>query len=85
MAVYVINYDLNAPGKNYQALYDELDRLGASRILLSQHAVNRTNTDAARLRDYLWAFMDTNDRLLVMARDSGNWAGMNLITKLSVR
>ena len=85
MAVYVISYDLNAPGKDYQALYDELDRLGASRILLSQHAVNRTNTDAAGFRDHLWTFMDTNDRLLVMARNSGNWAGMNLITKLSAK
>ena len=85
MAVYVISYDLNAPGKDYQALYDELDRLGASPILLSQHAVNRTNTDAAGLRDHLWTFMDTNDRLLVMARNSGNWAGRNLITKLSVK
>ncbi len=85
MAVYVISYDLNTAGKNYQALYDELDRLGASRVLLSQYAVNRINTNAASLRDHLWGYMDANDRLLVMARDSGDWAGMNLITRLSAK
>ena len=75
---YTISYDLNAPGKNYQALYDALAGLDAHRILLSEWVTKRYDTNAPRLRDYLWQFMDTNDRLMVTCLDSTDWAGRNL-------
>ena len=80
---YVISYDLISPGKDYQKLWDALSDIGAQRILLSQWAVRRTNTSAKNLRDYIWQFMDANDRLLVMDSESSDWAGINLMTKLS--
>jgi hypothetical protein len=74
-----ISYDLNAPGKNYQALYDALKALGATRGLLSEWVVRSYNTSAVALRDHVWAFMDGNDRLFVKCLDNENWASMNLM------
>jgi hypothetical protein len=77
---YLIGYDLNAPGKNYDLLYRALAQLGASRVLLSEWVTSpRFNTSAGKMRDWLWAFMDGNDRLMVTCLDSSDWAGMNLM------
>ena len=77
---YVISYDLNKPGKDYQKLTDALKSLGAERILLSEWVTTkRTGTNAAKLRDWLWTFMDGSDRLMVVCLDSSEWAGMNLM------
>lgn len=81
MPVYVVSYDLTRPGQNYEALWTELRRLGGQRVLQSQWAVNVTNT-ATELNKHLWGYLDANDRLLVMARDSGDWAGTNLMIRL---
>jgi hypothetical protein len=83
MPVYVVSYDLTRPGQNYDTLWAELKRLGGQRVLQSQWAVNVNNT-SAELRDHFWAYMDRTDRLLVMARDSGDWAGMNLMINLEL-
>jgi hypothetical protein len=74
---YVISYDLIAPGKNYQALYDALATINAKKILLSQWVANRASTTPAGLRDYLWQFMDANDRLLVTELEGPGWASQN--------
>ncbi|HEY3160346.1 MAG TPA: hypothetical protein VGJ78_15380 [Vicinamibacterales bacterium] len=76
---YKISYDLLKPGKDYQKLYDALASLNARRTMLSEWAAKRTNTSASGLRDYLWQFMDGNDRLMVVCLDSTEWAGMNLM------
>lgn len=76
---YAISYDLNKPGKDYDALYKALAGLNAHRILYSEWITKRHNTSAAGLRDYLWQFMDGNDRLMVTCLDSSDWAGMNLM------
>lgn len=60
--LYLISYDLIKPGKDYAALIDELKKLGAKRILLSQWVVRRGNTTAEALRDYFRSFIDSNDR-----------------------
>ena len=77
----MISYDLIKLGKDYQVLYDELERLGAERVLLSQWAVNRTKTSCGGLRDYLRKFIDSNDRLLVT--ELGEWAACNALTDLN--
>jgi hypothetical protein len=78
---YEISYDLNKPETafDYKRLYKELNELGAKKILYSQWVVHRTGTSAANLRDYLWKFMDGNDRLMVVCLNSSDWAGMNLM------
>lgn len=80
---YVISYDLVAPGRNYQALYDALAALNAKRVLLSQWIANRTGTSPASLRDHLWQFMDNNDRLLVTELDGAGWASQNAMVNPS--
>ena len=62
---YIISYDLVAPGRNYQPLWDELAHIGAQRALQSQWAVRRGETTASGLRDHFQKFIDSNDRLLV--------------------
>ena len=80
---YLISYDLIAPGKDYQALWDELERLGAFRVLLSQWVVRRINTDAARLRDHLKSFVDFNDRILVVCLDNSNWGSYRALVNIN--
>lgn len=76
---YVISYDLNTPGKDYQTLWDALASIGAQRVLYSQWVVRRYETSAQGLANYLWRFMDANDRLLVISLDNTEWWGMNLM------
>jgi hypothetical protein len=82
MPRFVISYDLLVPGKNYETLWAELARLKAQRLLLSQWGANITDANATQLRDHLRRFMDANDRILVMDRDSADWAGYNLLARL---
>ena len=77
MNLYIVSYDLLTPGRNYEPLYSELLRLGATRVLLSQWLVGSPAT-AMQLRDHFWQYMDPNDRLLVNAIDQ-NWAAFNLL------
>jgi hypothetical protein len=75
----MISYDLNKPGRDYKTLTDALEKVGARRVLYSQWIVRWNNTTAALIRQYIWTFMDANDRLLVSCLDSADWAGMNLM------
>ena len=80
---YAISYDLVAPGRDYQRLYNELSRLGGERILLSQWVVNLADTSARSLLTHLRQYVDTNDRLMVTCLDSSDWAGVNLLADVS--
>ena len=80
---YIISYDLVAPGRDYQTLWDELARMGAHRVLHSQWAVRLTETSAPRLRDHFQQFIDSNDRLLVTCLDSSDWAAFKAMTDLN--
>jgi hypothetical protein len=81
MPRYLISYDLNAPGRNYEALFDELARLRAKRLLLSQWGLRNPAT-AVAIRDHLWSFMDGNDRLLVSSLDA-EWASQNITAPIN--
>jgi hypothetical protein len=77
---YLISYDLDTPGKDYQRLYAALAALGARRVLLSQWVTNRSGTNSIGLRDHLRQFIDASDRILVTSLDVSDWAGFNLMT-----
>ena len=83
MPVFVVSYDLNRPAQQYERLQNVLEHeLQGRRVLLAQWAV-RSNWNARALLAYLRpALIDANDRLLVMDRDSLDWAGINLVTRL---
>ena len=63
--LYLISYDLMAPGKDYQPLWNALYALGAVRCLQSQWFVRRTQTTPMALAEYCVKFMDDNDRIFV--------------------
>jgi len=82
MPVYVVSYDLTRPGQNYDTLWEAFKKLEGRRVLPSQWRVNARG-DSAALRDHLRQYMDATDRVLVMSRDSGDWASYNLLSKLN--
>lgn len=67
MAYFVVSYDL-INNKDYQRLIDELERLSAAKMLLSQWLVELNNT-AQEVKDHLVDFVDGDDRLVVIEFD----------------
>lgn len=80
---YIVSYDLNKEGQDYTALGDELRKFGAKKVLYSQWVLRHNSTTCVALRDHFWTFMDANDRILVTELDGSDWAGRNLMIKLS--
>ncbi len=80
MNTYIVSYDLLSPDRNYTALYSELTRMSAKRVLYSQWLV-KSSWSAIQLKEHFSSYIDSNDRILVNAisRDY-SWAGHNLIT-----
>jgi hypothetical protein len=76
MKVYLISYDLDKPGQNYEQLIARLKAHGAFRVLMSQWALG-TNWNAKQLRDDLAPYIDSNDRLLVT--QVTDWASWNIM------
>lgn len=63
MTSYIISYDL-IKRKDYQTLWDELDRLKAHRALESVWLLNVNNT-AKQILDHFQTFIDADDRFFV--------------------
>lgn len=74
MALYFLSYDLRNE-RDYQTLYDELERFHAVRILESDWCFNRANTDTVALRDHFKKFIDKDDGLCVS--EVSSWATYN--------
>ena len=64
---YLIAYDLDQPGQNYDGIISALEKLGAYRAQYSLWLLAKSPDTAAQIRDYLAQFIDGNDRLLVVA------------------
>jgi hypothetical protein len=78
MKAYLISYDLDKPGQNYDRVTARLKQHGAVRVLLSQWAL-KTTWSAIQLRDDLQANgIDSSDRLLVTEL-RGEWAFSNVL------
>jgi CRISPR associated protein Cas2 len=79
---YVISYDL-VKRKDYPELWAALQRWGARRVLLSQWAVRWNDTSAAAIREAVRLYIDSDDRVLVMCVDNGDWASFNALVDLN--
>jgi len=78
MATYLISYDLNAPGKNYEALYEAIKSLGAWWHHLDSTWIVKHDGPAGPIRDALARSLDSNDKLLVVRlTGEGAWKGFN--------
>lgn len=78
MPHYCVSYDLRAPGRNYQPLYDAFAQARAVRALQSLWLVTSTHT-SSQLRDVLRGMMDANDGLLITEIANSNWAAYKIL------
>lgn len=65
MAVWMVNYDLRAPGQNYEPLYAALKSVPYAHVLDSFWLIE-ADGPASRIRDLLKNIMDKNDGLVVI-------------------
>ena len=65
MAVYIVTYDLDAPGQDYGPLIKAIQRYPHCKCLLSAFFID-TAESAAVIRDKLKPLIDSNDKLSVM-------------------
>ena len=74
----MVSYDLNAPGKNYEALYEAIKSLGAWWHHLDSTWIVKHDGPAGQIRDTLARSLDNNDKLLVVRlTGEGAWRGFN--------
>ena len=65
MKVFFVDYDLRGD-RDYQTLYDELNRLHGIRVLESLWSLKlNDNTTCVSLRDHLMQFIDSDDGIIV--------------------
>jgi hypothetical protein len=84
MTTYLITYDLLKPGQDYKSLHDAIRSLDPSVWHgLESVWVLRSAQSAGQVRDYLIKFIDSNDRLLVIAT-SPAWSSWNLPDQVSL-
>lgn len=76
MALFFLNYDLRNQ-RNYQTLYDELERYNAVRILESMWCFRSINTDSKQLREHFKRFIDADDGICVS--EVTRWATHNAL------
>ncbi|MBD8490871.1 SinR family protein [Echinicola sp. CAU 1574] len=74
---YIISYDLNSPGKNYESVLTALKSVGSwARLGGSAYIVISTMT-AAQIRDKIMNVMDNNDQLFVgVVKAPAAWFGL---------
>lgn len=80
MSLYLISYDLDQPGQNYDQLIAALKGKGATRVLYSAWAL-RTGSNAVQIRDWVKQFVDSNDRILVCPLEG--WASWNTMVDIN--
>lgn len=74
MAIWVVSYDLRAPGRNYAVLYEQLKSVPYAHVLESFWLIE-TDGPATRIRDALKAHMDANDGIAVIEfTKDADWA-----------
>ncbi|MCW2984100.1 MAG: hypothetical protein JWR63_1670 [Conexibacter sp.] len=67
-----VSYDLRAPGRNYQPVYDYLKGHGTWCHLLESCWLIRTSKTEATVRDELMRIVDRNDKIAAF-RVTGDW------------
>ena len=76
MAILVVSYDLKKPGKNYQSVWDYLNKFTHCKALESFWILDTTKT-VTTVRDEMKALVDTNDRVFVCRMVKNAWASHN--------
>lgn len=66
MPSYIVCYDLRAPGRNYEPLYNRLRQYPNWAKVTESNWVLTTGWTATQIRDDLTGYIDANDRLFVV-------------------
>ncbi|WP_281980342.1 hypothetical protein [Tenacibaculum mesophilum] len=78
MKTYLIGYDLNKEGQNYNSLISEIKKLGNWWHCLDSTLIIKSNSSAVIIRNHLSKFIDENDKLLVVRLEGeGAWLGFD--------
>ena len=78
MSVFVVSYDLKAPGRNYDRLYEALKKFAYARPLESFWLIESNGT-AGSIRDTLKQHVDANDKIVVIEfTQNAGWATLNI-------
>jgi hypothetical protein len=69
-----INYDLRAPGRDYEPLYDYIKSFSGWCHLLESLWLVRTPKAASQVRDELRSLVDRNDKVATFDVTGDGWA-----------
>lgn len=76
MATFIVTYDTHA-GRNYQDLYDGMDKHKGTRLAESVWGIELNNTPG-EVRDWVKALLDDDDTILVIqVKPTPSWATRN--------
>ena len=78
MNTLLISYDLVAPGRNYQPVYDYMEGFSDRMKPLQTVYLVQTSKSAKQVRDDLQNLVDANDKVLVIQASTTVWATYNL-------
>ena len=83
MPLDLISYDLlnHKTFGQYETLIEELRRIGAQRVLLSEWVLRNPN-NAVTIRDSLMAYIHTDDRILI-TEITAAWAGWKILADIN--
>lgn len=82
---YIVAYDLNAPGQKYKKMTEALETYGTNqKKILETTWLLKTRKSAQEIYDGLKAYLDSNDRIIVievvpanaqgwLSQDAWNW------------
>ncbi len=76
--VYIITYDLNNPGQDYQSLFRKIQSLGEVRHPLQNLWILSTNYNATKVRDEIRSVIDPNDKVFIAQLYRGSYAAWML-------
>lgn len=78
MALYLISYDLHAPGRNYKPLIDLLSMTWKAKKILESTWLAQLVGPAKAVREFIRTKIDSNDAVIVLELKVGSdWALWN--------
>lgn len=85
--VYLVTYDLNRPGQNYQSLYDAIESYGSWAKPVESVWLVDTHKSAEQIYNGLRQHIDENDSILVVetGRDRAGWLPKEVWDWLRIR
>ena len=77
MSRYIITFDLDAPGQNYEALTERIRSYPRWAKLMGSTWSVVTSQTSEQVRDHLKPALDGNDKLLVGGLGTSAWYGLS--------